>query len=790
MIEIFIENATNLINKFNEFLIANDIEDKFNFDLYDHDFFTTTSYYAFNRSKIIDDHDYCIFKENFIKKIYKKNFNVGDEFLKTSFLILNMNMKKIHFKLEEINLREDIFDRITSFNAFYDFIKLNFLNMMIKKILNCNNKVNIEVTKFKNIKTELYDYQKNNLNWMLNIENKKYDFDISKINKNLLCKGGGIFDEVGMGKTLQSITLINHNECKDKLFIKNNKFRSKATLIICPNYLCGQWLREFELHCKKMPKIISLLTKAHLKKYSYFDLMDCDVVIVSSRYFINCDINEHEKIDKSEIFDQIIEKNVNIFDIYWHRLIIDEFHEIESSSLFIKLRGLESDYRWMLSGTPFKEENIRSINLIKNSSLSNFFDYLTFCPKSLLKINYVENYEYILHHFSRNLHSQNLKTLKLPIVKEENIYLYLTQTERMIYNAHLVNSNNSVNDIFLRQVCCHPLIAENIRSKINVNSVSCLEDIQVEIKKMYFGEFDKAENNYEKCLKRIENIQEKLKELKEEKKTELKTYSDFVEELKENQNNVIELKKIRDGKEKSVIYYKNFIDLISNKDKIEETVCTICLGDIERNDIGITFCAHIFCYTCISMIVKDSKPQCPTCEKKLTIDKIFSIDDVKEEPENIQDKDDLRNTIGTKLSYIIKYIKSTPDKYRIIFSQWDYLLKEVGKILTKNNISNVYCSGNVYQRDKVLKLFNGDNSENNVKVIMLSSETSTSGSNLSNAEEVILLDPVYGEKQVRINTERQAIGRVVRLGNKHKEIKVLRLITKNTVEEDIHKLNQ
>ena len=95
----------------------------------------------------------------------------------------------------------------------------------------------------------------------------------------------------------------------------------------------------------------------------------------------------------------------------------------------------------------------------------------------------------------------------------------------------------------------------------------------------------------------------------------------------------------------------------------------------------------------------------------------------------------------------------------------------------------------------MLRLFNANNCDNvnndedNVKVIMLSSETSASGSNMSSAEEVILLDPAYGDKQVRLNVERQAIGRVVRLGNKHKEIKVIRLIMKNTIEEDIYKSN-
>jgi hypothetical protein len=156
------------------------------------------------------------------------------------------------------------------------------------------------------------------------------------------------------------------------------------------------------------------------------------------------------------------------------------------------------------------------------------------------------------------------------------------------------------------------------------------------------------------------------------------------------------------------------------------------------------------------------------------------------------------NTLGTKLSYIINYIKNTPHKYRIIFSQWDYLLKEVGKVLGENGIKHLYCQGNVYQKDKVLRLFNSSNNkdnkdnkdENEYKIIMLSSDSTVSGSNLNNAEEVIFLDPVYGDKQHRLNTENQAIGRVRRLGNKHERINVLRILIKDSIEDEIFKANQ
>jgi SNF2 family DNA or RNA helicase len=88
-----------------------------------------------------------------------------------------------------------------------------------------------------------------------------------------------------------------------------------------------------------------------------------------------------------------------------------------------------------------------------------------------------------------------------------------------------------------------------------------------------------------------------------------------------------------------------------------------------------------------------------------------------------------------------------------------------------------------------LRLFNSRDENNEYKIIMLSSESTVSGSNLNNAEEVIFLDPVYGDKQHRINTEKQAIGRVIRLGNIHKIIKIVRVLIKDSIEEEIYKSN-
>ena len=342
---------------------------------------------------------------------------------------------------------------------------------------------------------------------MFKIEKKIYTEEFNDISKQFIFKGGGLFDEVGMGKTLQIITLVNLNKSIFNDIIKNNKIYSKATLIIVPNHLCGQWTREFNNHTIKPLKIINLLTKSHYKKYTYFDLAYSDVIIVNANFFTNCNLNHHEQIDPLFIINDIFNKNVNIFNIYWHRVVIDEFHEIDTTDLFQKLKYIESDYRWVISGTPFKERSIYDYSDLTETSLSEVIDYLTL---KLNTLNYIDltvknNYSYIKNHFSRNTHSENIKVLKLPEIKEKNIWLNFTNTERMIYNAYLADSNNSPRDVFLRQLCCHPMISDKLRENLS-KQVESLEDIQVHIKKMYFTDFDKADDNYKSCIEKINKI--------------------------------------------------------------------------------------------------------------------------------------------------------------------------------------------------------------------------------------------------------------------------------------------
>ncbi len=154
-------------------------------------------------------------------------------------------------------------------------------------------------------------------------------------------------------------------------------------------------------------------------------------------------------------------------------------------------------------------------------------------------------------------------------------------------------------------------------------------------------------------------------------------------------------------------------------------------------------------------------------------------------------KTDCISKYGTKMAVLIEYLRGIigeegKNNRAIVFSQYDSMLRLVGKTLNEYKISNVYCKGNVHVINKNIDKFKRDPS---IRVIMLSSEHSNSGSNLTEASHIILVDVLNMDNHQTKEVECQAIGRAVRLGQQ-KPVTVVRLITKNTIETEYYQKNK
>lgn len=273
-----------------------------------------------------------------------------------------------------------------------------------------------EILKFK-----LFDYQKDNLNWMLNLEANplsdyfssdkllffpdgrifnysKNEFITNDQRQLVKLKGGIVLDEVGVGKTLQFLCLAVSNS-------------SINTLCLVPDHLEShwqdQWIKHFNI---PIPSNIQIFPFSKLNSG------------VFSRY----------KID---------------------RLIIDEIHELYSNSNYSKIFEMvlqtNCNFKWGISATPFPVAK----------SIYHLIRYLT--EKTDL---YYENMDRFLHFydtyykmFRKNTKDNIVSEIVLPPSIEHNLLLEFNSHERLLYDAEIQAKNNCDMD-FLRKCCCDAMI--------------------------------------------------------------------------------------------------------------------------------------------------------------------------------------------------------------------------------------------------------------------------------------------------------------------------------------------
>lgn len=781
-----------------------------------------------------------------------------------------------------------------------------------------------------------YDYQKRNIHWMVEREKNKAEIGIVINNEiifgnlhydtvrqtfvhrdgkpKLKFYGGCLVDEVGLGKTMQMLNLICLNKTDNSG--PDTYVNSRATLLICPSQLCGQWKREVDKMIKKTQnlKVIQLITKVHFEKTSYKDLLDTDLVIMSFAFFkneaylskwtkklsdkksyINASTEDFNSHKLRNIFEEDrrkfkieADKNSKILDetspiiqyINWHRLVVDEFHEIHTVQKVTKLLyqtlantlpSIIGTNKWIITATPFSGDKKMCLNQMVDyvTTYGNMYgDHLYKCEEF---VNYLKN-DFCRRNTRKSIESE----FKLPPVKHSVVWLKFTQTERMIYNAFLANPNNDKHSVFLRQLCCYPQLSEEIKS--DISNCKSLEEIE---KKMV--------SHYEKTLKLSEkalrNVELKMNKIRDQiTYTERKIYKKYLKKLnyrvlidisdldvknkedivpqeavsgsdvdsdgdkdrdgdkdgdtanktkkqsitvgKDNENEIKKMisrqlknhvsktigyfeellrktederkkkKSDCDGKKSTYEFYNNMMKRlkrtatndgdVDESDAADPESCPICLDEIPEDSISVTPCGHIFCRECITVLIKTA-PRCHTCTKPLSLTDITTIS--YERPKmattkEIKDKLSLMNIIGTKLTNVLYYIKAS-DERMIVFSQWDDLLTKIGSTLDQYGIKNIFCRGNIYMKDKAVREFS---SNPDIRIIMLSSESTASGTNLTGATKVILVDPIDGSYEFRKNTEGQAIGRAHRMGQM-KEVEVVRFIIKDTVEENIYMKN-
>jgi SNF2 family DNA or RNA helicase len=446
--------------------------------------------------------------------------------------------------------------------------------------------------------------------------------------------------------------------------------------------------------------------------------------------------------------------------------------------------NIECTYRWYISGTPFTsfigfKNVLKFLDVsfkINDEIMQTIYNHRTFNSFNIINNNnsneYDNAYNYmsyssIIERFLKTIMIRHLKddvidSVKLLGYKEQIEWVELTKSERSIYDSKFPNKARLLDSErrILQQICCHPLIAESYKKIIGGDTVS-LENVQ-----------DKLIEHHNKV---VEEYTEKIDNLDKKNQAYHMLLSNYRAKLTESKYVLDTLQKIT-----------NNIDFNENEN------CIICYDTM--NEPTMTPCGHMFCKSCIQLCLNNKK-ECPICKHVVDISSLVGIkkkNNEKVEEDNQQMnplmnplKNPLVQKYGAKLGKLIQTTRTllSQDARIIIFSQWDEMLLLISKSMLENGIDCSFISGNVYKRNKAITRFKMGGEDNGV--ILLSLEKSASGTNLTEATHIIIVEPIDASKESIKAIESQAIGRAVRLGQKQ-QIEVIRILCKDTIEEEIY----
>lgn len=240
-----------------------------------------------------------------------------------------------------------------------------------------------------------------------------------------MARGGILADEVGLGKTIQSIYLMMRNKMK--------------TLIVVPKSLVKQWMEETD-------KFGPDLKMRYVNNFADFD-PDDDTCIVSSSIFNKANV---------------VIGNTPIHNVHWGRLIIDESHSIKNkkSKLHKNLLCLDADIRWCLTATPVMNKMDDFVSLLGFVGVSKFVcqGYKDDTVNTFVKRRTKDDVKHTDP--SLNLPDLRVEVCRIPFSSKEEKQLY-TDVYNDTHERIRKKSNLTAIEILemllrVRQVCAYP----------------------------------------------------------------------------------------------------------------------------------------------------------------------------------------------------------------------------------------------------------------------------------------------------------------------------------------------
>ncbi|XP_035226915.1 E3 ubiquitin-protein ligase SHPRH-like, partial [Stegodyphus dumicola] len=217
-----------------------------------------------------------------------------------------------------------------------------------------------------------------------------------------------------------------------------------------------------------------------------------------------------------------------------------------------------------------------------------------------------------------------------------------------------------------------------------------------------------------------------------------------------------------------------------------DQTCPVCVTKL-TDTWCVLHCGHCFCLPCVQMVGKYAEAHakdlsCPVCRSLTPRSEIYSVDRqaVKDD-----DETEIKGRYSSKIHGVLKCLleirKKNSKAKTIVFSSWKDFLFLLEMALRENNIKCVsLCNRTPNTFENYLPRFKSSLEEN---VLLLPLKVGANGMNITEATNVIIIEPVLDYSQIR-----QAIGRVYRMGQTERTF-VYMFYVADTVEESIFNMN-
>ncbi|KAF8760144.1 SNF2 family N-terminal domain [Rhizoctonia solani] len=201
------------------------------------------------------------------------------------------------------------------------------------------------------LKVTLLPFQRESLYWMRKQETGPW-------------AGGMLADEMGMGKTIQTLALLVSD-------------RQKPNLVVAPTVAIMQWKNEIEAHTEgfKVYMFHGGSREKNIKELAKYDIVLTSYSVLESSF--------RKQISGFKRKGEIVKEKSPLHALNWR---LDEAHNIKERSTNTAKGAFElkGDYRWCLSGTPLQNRVGELYSLVRFIGGDPFSYY--FCKRCPLQI--------------------------------------------------------------------------------------------------------------------------------------------------------------------------------------------------------------------------------------------------------------------------------------------------------------------------------------------------------------------------------------------------------------------